>query len=235
MNLAIDTSTGIVSLALVQDKECLAELTWRSGQEHTTQLLPALSSLLDRVKGDIRSVTAVIVARGPGSFNGLRVGISTAKGLAFSLGVPLAGVSTLEAEAYQHAASGLPVCPVYNAGRGEIAAAVYQRRGQEWIELVPEHLTTLDELCNQIVTETVFCGELAAGSSAELRERLGEKAVIPPQAALVRRALFLAELGARRLAAGQADDPATLQPIYLRRPNITQPRQPYRTAAGGNE
>jgi len=109
MQLAIDTSTDTASLALVQDSEVLAELTWRCGQNHTTQLLPHLSHLLNQVNLSLQSASCIIVARGPGSYNGLRVGISTAKGLAFSLGIPIIGISTLEAEAYQHAEIGLPV------------------------------------------------------------------------------------------------------------------------------
>ena len=168
------------------------------------------------------------MARGPGSFNGLRVGISAAKGLAFSLGVPLIGISTLEAAAYQHAETGLPICPVFNAGRGEIAAALYQMQDGEWRQLAAEHLTTVEGLCSQITAETVFCGEYAPAIAAELRKQLGQRAIIPPSIAMVRRAGFLAELGQKRLEAGDYDDPATLQPIYLRLPHITKPKQEWR-------
>ena len=85
MQLAIDTSTDMASLALVRGDEVLAELTWRCGQNHTTQLLPHLTHLLNQAKLSLQSANGIIVAKGPGSYNGLRVGISTAKGLAFSL------------------------------------------------------------------------------------------------------------------------------------------------------
>ena len=109
MQLAIDTSTDTASLALVQDSEILAELSWRCGQNHTTTLLPYLTSLLSQTGLKLGSVTGIIVARGPGSYNGLRVGISTAKGLALSLGISIVGVSTLAVAAYQHAETDLPV------------------------------------------------------------------------------------------------------------------------------
>src|SRR4030042_405226 len=155
MQIAIDTSTGTASLALVQDSEILAELTWRCGQNHTTQLLPRLSHLLNQAGLDIGLASCVIVARGPGSYNGLRVGIGTAKGLAFSLGVPIIGVSTLEVKAYQHAGRGLPVCPIFNASRGEIAAAGYQMKRNKWCQLTAEHITTVDALCSQIIAKTI--------------------------------------------------------------------------------
>ncbi len=222
MQLAIDTSTDTASLALVQDDEVLAELTWRCGQNHTTQLLPHLSHLLNRTELSLQSVSGVIVARGPGSYNGLRVGISTAKGLAFSLGIPIVGISTLEAEAYQHAETGLPICSILNAGREEIATATYQKKGNKWCQLTAEHITTVDALCSQITTKTIFCGEFIPSIAAQLEKQLEQKAVILPPAAGLRRASFLAELGLKRLKAGDYDNPTTLQPLYLRGPSITK-------------
>jgi tRNA threonylcarbamoyl adenosine modification protein YeaZ len=224
MQLAIDTSTDTASLALVQDGEVLAEVTWRSGQNHSVELLPHLTYLLNQAKLSLQSTSGIIVAKGPGSFNGLRVGISTAKGLAFSLGIPIVGISTLEVEAYQHAETGLPICPIFNAGRGEIATAMYQRQGSDWRQLATEHITTVEALCSQITTKTIFCGELVPIIASQLRKQLKQRAVIPTSASRLRRAGFLAELGQQRLKAGDYDHPATLQPIYLRRPPITEPK-----------
>jgi tRNA threonylcarbamoyl adenosine modification protein YeaZ len=220
LQLAIDTSTDTASIALVRDGELLAELTWHSKQNHTSELLSHLSHLLDRT--GIQSVNCVFVARGPGSFNGLRVGVSTAKGLAFSLGIPIVGLSTLEVDAYQHAETGLPICPVLNAGRDEIVTAIYQMKRDRWHQLSPEQITTVDALCSQITARTVFCGEFVPAVAPRLRKNLGGKAVISSPAARWRRAGFLAELGQRRLETGDNDNPATLQPIYLRRPPITE-------------
>jgi len=224
MQLAIDTSTDTASLALVQDNEVLAELTWRCGQNHTTQLLTHLAHLLNQTKLNLQSADGIIIARGPGSFNGLRVGISTAKGLALSLGIPIVGISSLEAEAYQHAETGLPICPIFNAGREEIATAIYQKKHNEWRQLTAEHITTVETLCSQITTKTIFCGEFIPLIAKQLTKQLKQKAVIPPPAAGLRRASFLAELGRNRLKAGDYDNLATLQPLYLRRPAITQPK-----------
>ncbi len=224
MQLAIDTSTDTASLALVHGSEVLAELTWHSGQNHTTQLLPHLAHLLNQTKINLQSINCIIVAKGPGSFNGLRVGISTAKSLAFSLGIPIVGISTLEVEAYQHAETGLPVCPILNAGRGEVATAIYHRKYNKWRQLTTEHITTIEALCSQITTKTIFCGEFIPLITTQLREQLKQRAIIPPPATLFRRASFLAELGLKRLEAGDYDDPASLQPLYLRHPPITKPK-----------
>ncbi len=224
MQLAIDTATDTASLVLIQNGEVLAESTWRCEQSHTTQLLPHLVDLLNQHNLSLQSVDCIIVVRGPGSYNGLRVGISTAKGLAFSLGIPIIGISSLELAAYQHADTGLPICPILNAGRGEIATAIYQKKNNKWSQLAPEHITTVDQLLPQITTKTVFCGEFVPSIATELRNQLKEKAVIPPPAIPAQRASLFAKLGQMRLEAGEYDDPLTLQPLYLRRPQITTPK-----------
>ncbi|TRZ49646.1 MAG: tRNA (adenosine(37)-N6)-threonylcarbamoyltransferase complex dimerization subunit type 1 TsaB [Dehalococcoidia bacterium] len=225
MQLAIDTSTNTASLALAQDNEVLAELTWHCGQNHSVQLLPNLAHLLNQTGTSLQSISGIIVARGPGSFNGLRVGVSTAKGLAFSLGVPIVGISSLEVAAYPHAETGLPICPIFNAGRGEIATALYQRKNEKWRQLTSEHITTVETLCSQITTQTIFCGEFIPLIAIQLRKQLKRRAIIATPAARLRRAGFLAELGQQRLEAGNYGDPATLQPLYLRRPPITKPKR----------
>ena len=222
MLLAIDTSTDTASLALVQDSQVLAELTWRCEQNHSVELLPRLADLLSQAKSSLQSINCIIVAKGPGSFNGLRVGVSTAKGLAFSLDIPIVGISTLEVEAYQHAETNLPICPIFNAGRGEIATAIYQMKDNEWRQIIGGHITTVETLCSQITTKTLFCGEFVASIAGELRKQLKRKAIISSSTARLRRASFLAELGQQRLAAGNYDNPATLHPLYLRRPPITK-------------
>ena len=224
MLLSIDTSTDTASLALAQGGEVLVELSWHCGQNHTTQLVPQLTHLLNQTGTNIQSINGIIVAKGPGSFNGLRVGISTAKGLAFSLGIPIVGISTLEAAAYQHAETGLPICPIFNAGRGAIATALYQKKHNRWRQLIAEHITTVERLCSQITRKTVFCGDFIPFIATQLREQLKQKAVILSSAAVLRRAGFLAELGLKRAESGIYDNPATLQPIYLRRPPITKPK-----------
>ena len=224
MLLAIDTSTDTASLALVQDSQALAELTWCCGQNHSVELLAQLVHLLNRAKSGLQSISGLIVAKGPGSFNGLRVGLSTAKGLAFSLGIPIVGISTLEVAAYQHAETGLPICPIFNAGRGEIATAMYQKKGTKWLKLAPEHITTVDVLCSQVAAKTIFCGEFIPFIANQLRKQLRQMAIIPPPASRLRRASFLAELGQKQLETGNFDNVATLQPLYLRRPPITKPK-----------
>jgi len=222
--VAIDSSTANASLALVKDGQVAAELSWRSNLNHSVELLPSLNNLLRQAGWDIADVKAIVVARGPGSYNGLRVGLSTAKGLAFALGIPLIGVSTLETMAYAWAVTGLPVCAMVDASRGEVAAARYQVRDGQWTTLEDEHITTLEAACVVTTSRTVFCGELTSEMTEEIARRLGDLAVLPSTACRLRRAAYLAELGEMRLRRGETDPVAALEPHYLRRPPITPPK-----------
>ncbi|MBI4288917.1 MAG: tRNA (adenosine(37)-N6)-threonylcarbamoyltransferase complex dimerization subunit type 1 TsaB [Chloroflexi bacterium] len=224
MELAIDTSTFFASVALAREGVVTAELTWRCGQNHTVELLPAIDLVLGQVKEPKSSIMGVIVARGPGSFNGLRVGIATAKGLGYALGIPVVGMSTLEVEAFPHLETGLPVCAVHNAGRGEVAAALFREVSGQRLRVWEEQILSPRDLVNRIDEKTVFCGEIPADLAAMLKDVLGPLAAVVVGASALRRAGFLAELGWSRLHRGDHDDLAALQPLYLRRPPITIPK-----------
>jgi tRNA threonylcarbamoyl adenosine modification protein YeaZ len=221
MLLAIDTSTDNAAIALAPADGTLIEMVWRCERNHTVELLPHVSALLAESGVSVKSLRGIIVAIGPGGFNGTRAGVATAKGLAFSLDIPVVGISSLEAVAYEHATIGLPVCPVFNAGRGEVATALFRQSHGVWSRLELERIATLEELAASIKEKTVFCGEYIPAVAAELKQRLGEMAEIA--AGEPARARMLAELGRARLAAG-SDSPAGLQPLYLRRPSISQPK-----------
>ena len=222
MILAIDTSTDTASIALYRPGEgLLAEQSWRSGREQTTQLLPNIQRLMALVGVGVSDLGGIAVATGPGSFSGVRIGIATAKGLAYSLGIPIWGVPTLDALAYQQVAvTAAQVCAVINAGRGRLAWAVYRTRGTHWQRLTPYQNSTPQEMAEAVQAletnvATLFCGEVDQNVAAALTETLGKEAAIAPAAAALRRAGYVAELALQRDLRGERDDPATLQAIYL--------------------
>ena len=229
MELAIDTATDTASVAVSREGKPLAEISWLAGQNHTVNLMPNALHLFKLIGEELNKIDAVFVSLGPGSYNGLRAGLSAAKGLALSLNIRLIGIGTLEIEAYPHADAGLPICVVHNIGRGEIATASYRMNDTGWQKLVEEHITTLDALCKTIDSKTVVCGQFSGFPETQpnpaefIAERLGELVVI--RETTLRRAGYLAELGWRRLERGESDDIATLQPLYMRRPAITKPRE----------
>ena len=229
MELSIDTATDTASVAISYKGRPLAEISWLAGQNHTVNLMPNALHLFKLTGEELNKIDAVFVSLGPGSYNGLRAGLSAAKGLALSLNIHLIGIGTLEVEAHPYADTGLPICVIHNIGRGEIASATYRMLDTGWHKLIEEHITTLDALCKTIDSKTVVCGQFAAFPENQpnpaqfIAERLGDLALI--RETTLRRAGVLAELGWRRLEHGESDDIATLQPLYLRRPSITKPRE----------
>jgi len=213
--LAIDTSTTLTGLALYDATGPRAECAWASGRNHTAQLLPQLDLLLRHLGAERGDLHAVAVALGPGSWSGLRVGLSVAKGLALAAGMPIFGISTLDALAYQHGLPDMPVFPLIRLGRERFAVAEFRPDGLGPGRCGPDRNVGLAELCAEIVGPARFCGDLDAEVRAQLHDSLGALAHLPPPAANLRRPSFLAELAWQRLAAGTPDDLTTLEPIYL--------------------
>ncbi len=225
MLLAIDTSTRNAGAALARDGQVVSAHSWRSAVNHTAELMPAVSQLLTAAGLTVNDLDGITVALGPGGFSALRVGMSVAKGLAMVSGKPLLGVNTLEAEAQLYLKSGLTVCPMLDAGRGEVASACFAPGGQrvrEDIICSPEEL--LEELLPVTAGAILFCGEGLPPYADLIGPRLGSRAVITGHTPAAR-LWALAELGQRRLTAGAGADLATLQPHYLRMPSIGGPKR----------
>lgn len=217
MLLAIDTATALTGLALYGPHGLLAESVWESGRNHTAQLLPQIDTLLRYAGATPADVTVIAVGLGPGSWSGLRVGLSLAKGMALAGDLPVIGMSTLEALAYQYLPTTLPVYPLIRLGRERYATAPFMARDR-LERLAPDRNVTLGELCAVVSGRAFFCGDLDAATIAGLQRGLGDRAVFPLPAARLRRPSFLAELAWQRHLEQRYDDVATLEPIYLGEP-----------------
>lgn len=217
MLVAIDTSTDYASLALHDGFQVRVEHTWESQRRHTVELLPRLVAALEQLGLGVKHLSGVAVARGPGSFTGLRVGMAVAKGLSLARGLPLVGIPTLDVIAAAQGRSRHTLCTVLQAGRGRICAATYRWRDGRWHPREEPRLTTWQKLTDEVASPTLFCGEIDP-AGAEVLANLDDLVTLLPAAARLRRAGFLAEEAWRRLNLGETDDPATLTPIYLQRP-----------------
>ena len=217
MLVAIDTSTDTSSLALHDGFQLRVEHTWEAPRRHTVELLPRLATAFDRLGISADDLSGIAVARGPGSFTGLRVGMAIGKGLALARGVPIVGIPTLDVIAYAQGRDERPLCAVLKAGRGRICAASYHWADGEWISTDGPYLTTWQALVEGTDTATRFCGEIDK-TGGEALHSLGKLAELVPAAARLRRAGYLAELGWQRLNRDDVDDPATLAPVYLHYP-----------------
>jgi tRNA threonylcarbamoyladenosine biosynthesis protein TsaB len=233
MLLAIDTSTNYASLALTEGDALLAELNWRVGQRHGSETLERARWLVRGQGIAMSQLDGVAVALGPGSFNGVRVAVATAKTLAFALNVPLYGVPTLDVIAWGARLSADPIWALLDGGRGEVFAACYDAGAAPTI-WAPQPITTADHsaavgpyllttplaLAARISGPVVFTGEWRDATHDTLAQALGERARFTSSLA-ARRGAWLAELANQRAQRGAADDPRALEPLYVRRPNIT--------------
>jgi len=218
MLLAIDTATRMASIALYGPAagRILGEEIWYSNDNHSVELMPRVARLMGTQGLVPARLTGLAVSLGPGSFTGLRTGLSTAKGLALALKVPVVGIPTLEVTARPHMTQRLPIWAILQAGRGRICVAHFARQRGHWRRQGPYLLTTVEALGDQVEREAaLFCGEIDAREASLIQQRLGEDAVIVTPAASPRRAAYLAEIGWERLACGDHDEPVTLSPIYL--------------------
>lgn len=225
MLLAIDTSTRYAGVALADGWRVVSCRSWYSAVNHTAELMPAVAETLGAAGVTVKDLEGIAVALGPGGFSALRVGMSVAKGLALAADKPLAGVGTLDLEAWHYRAAGLPVCALLDAGRGEVATALFK----EGNRARPDSIVSPEELAAEVGDTTLFCGEGLQPYGELLRQRLGSRAVVAGNAPAAR-LYALAALGRERLEAGDGDEVATLQPYYLRMPTIGGPKRRDRAA-----
>lgn len=236
MLLAIDSSTGAASVALYDERGVIGETTWRTRENHTRSLMPEIVRLLDLCRVRVHDLKAFGVATGPGSFTGLRIGLSAAKGLALSQNASLVGIPTLDICAHAFAGQSLPVWAILEAGRGRFAAALYESRGY-WMDRRTDYVfgapatiaarleTLLGELTvgaeaqtearSEVIFRVLVTGELSDALIELLCQQFGERVVIMNPGARSRRAGLLADLAWRRWKENQVDDLNTLAPFYI--------------------
>ena len=239
MLLAIDTSTSWASLALLDATGTpRAVRSWAVGQQHSVQIFGGIEQVLADGAAQRNDVTAVAVATGPGSFNGLRVAVTVAKTLAFVWGVPLVGVATLDALAqvqnHAHGAS-RTIFAALEAGRDELYigwynlkndARIVERSGAISIATATERSALGGML--QSDRPVLVTGELTPTHVQELARIFGIATDAPgPGAAFADplaapdRAVGVGEIALAQLARGDVADLLALEPMYVRRPNIT--------------
>lgn len=219
LTVAIDTTSDTAGVALFEGDTLLSELTWHSRLSHSRDLLPGLEWLLQRASRSRDAIAGVAVCLGPGSYAGMRVGVSTAKALAYGLGASLAGVGRLEADALPFAgAAQSRIVAVHAAGRAELAWAAYVPEDGALREAVAPGLTPVPELGDRLDAADLVCGEPASLPAIfldSLARRGVRFAAVHPS-----RVVAVGRIGLRRLAAGLRDDPNSLLPLYLRAPAI---------------
>lgn len=215
--LAIETSTKTASIALLDGTEIIAEIFLNAGIHHSVVLLPAIENIFKVTQIRAGDIDLYTCASGPGSFTGIRIGISTVKGLALATGKPVVGVSTLDALAFNVVGSSSVVCPMLDAKKKQIYTALYRTgRGDTFEKIMGERVADVEDFLKCIEKETIFLGEGALKYSKMIKDMLPGKAYIASGLHNLLRASAVALLGKRKYHEGDYVDPFTLTPTYLR-------------------
>ncbi|MEN6437475.1 MAG: tRNA (adenosine(37)-N6)-threonylcarbamoyltransferase complex dimerization subunit type 1 TsaB [Syntrophobacter sp.] len=224
--LAADTSSMSGSLALIEDGTIVAEWTLRSAQTHNRRLLGAIDQILDQAAWSLDSVDGFAVTAGPGSFTGLRIGMTTIKTLAWTRGKLYAAVPSLDALAFPFACAALPVCTIIDARKQEVYCALYRSDPRGTVRnIMPCTALSPLELARRITEPVIFCGDAWPLYKNQIKRKLGALAIGAPASLHMLRAGFVGEIAAKRFEKGQSDDPATSIPYYVR-PSEAEIRYP---------
>lgn len=214
--LAIDTSTPAGSVAITRGEQLLGELFLKGNGTHTDHLLSSIQLLFEKVSLGIEDLDAMAVVLGPGSFTGLRVGIATAKGLALAAEIPVIGVSSLRALAFQASFARYPVCALLDARKNEVYAGFFHWENGAPEALGAEEVLPPERLLERLEGDTLFVGNGASAYRTLIVRHLGQHAHFAPALWDFPRASCAAILALESLRSGQTVPLAGLSPCYIR-------------------
>lgn len=216
--LALESSAVAASAALCEGERLIAQSFQHTGLTHSRTLMPMVQDLLKNCGMTLDDVDLIAVAAGPGSFTGLRIGVSTAKGLAWPSRKPCAAVSTLEAMAWPLAHTGQVIVPVMDARRSQVYNAIFQSDGQSLQRLAPDRAISMDRLATEL--EKIPGTQILVGDGAQLcyntfMER-GLSVHLAPPHLLLQSAWGVARGAVELARENRLTDSAGLVPVYHR-------------------
>lgn len=218
--LALETSALVASVAIVEDDKLLASTTLDNGHTHSETVLPMTEHLLALCGMEAADIDLYAVTTGPGSFTGVRIGVSLIKGLAFGRNKPCVGVSTLEALAYNMEGCVGILCPVMDARRSQLYNALFYSDGKQITRLTPDRLIPAEQLLSEIEQYADDCESIyTVGEGAPILSEINEGALPLLEPALLARrqsAVSVARIALAKYEVGETLSDSALLPTYLR-------------------
>ena len=221
--LAFESSAKAASVALVRDGKLISQYSQCSGLTHSRTLLPMAEDMLKNTETSLKDLDLLAVAHGPGSFTGVRIGVSTVKGLAWAAEKPCVGVSTLEAMSWHGLAKGGLICPVMDARRSQVYNALFEIREGRPVRLTEDRPIALADLAEEL--KALDRPAFLVGDGAELARRYFEANSVPCEVApenLLWQSAWGVAMAAADKTPGNAD---SLLPVYLRLSQAERERQ----------
>lgn len=217
--LSIDTATLVSSVALATQDKLLAELVIQTRKTHSETLMPHIAELLRMARIDKADIEGIAVSLGPGSFTGLRIGLATAKAMAYALKIPIVGISTFETLAYNCPMPGIYLSPLLDAQKNNVYQSVFSWQQGSLVEILPARVVGIEQAVKEaslMDKPVVMLGEAAVMYRQKI-EAEGTNLIFPPQHIVIPHAGAVAVLGCNLLLKGISHDVMNLEPVYIRR------------------
>lgn len=220
LTLAVDTSGVVASCAVAEDKKVVAELSVQYGKTHSKKIVPMLKNVLSMIDKDFSDIDLFAAVIGPGSFTGLRIGVVTIKGLAYSLKKPVCGIPTLDSLAYSMPDFKGIISPMLDARNDQVFTAFYRKAGNKLDKLTPDLGIHIDEWLNYIEDfneDVLILGDAVPMHYDMLSGKLGDRVICAGQSMAHQRASAAALLAEEAYYANKAVSAFELEPLYLRK------------------
>lgn len=220
--LAIDTSTMLGGIVIMDENGLIAEIRLNVKSTHSERLMTTIDYALKQASITLSDIDVFAVAIGPGSFTGLRIGLSTVKGLSYATGKPIVSVPTLEAFAWNFPYSRYPVCTMLDARKKEVYTALFEWKDEGFVRLIDERSARPEEFMRYTLHPTpydkfIFAGDGVLLYKTKIMEIMGEKAIFASPEKMVPSPANVAYLGIKKAMKGEFSEPVSLVPFYIRR------------------
>ena len=217
LTLAFDTSSRTASVAVLSDDTILYESIINTGLNHSEILMPSIDYVLRQVRLKISDINLFACTLGPGSFTGLRIGVSTLKGLMLATGTPATGVSSLAAVALNPGITSKTICSMIDAGRGQVYVAYFKYDDKNVLQQIgKEQAVNPQEIVNNTDKNTLFVGDGVIKYAGNINSIQFQEVYVASDLQHYIRASAVGILGLRKFAENNLLDASTLVPVYLR-------------------
>lgn len=229
--LALDTSTNVASVAILEDDVIIGEYSCNKGKTHSQRLMPMIQSLFEKVGLCATDMDAFSASIGPGSFTGLRIGVTTVKSMAFAAGKPVISVYTLDALAYNLPMSKALICPIIDARNSQVFTAIYRfvnDKLERLTDYLGIHINELVDIIRPMGGEIVLLGDASSMHRDYFAMELGERLCIAPPNTSFAKASSVAVLARNAFVDGKLESSYEMVPFYLRKSQAEREREKIR-------
>lgn len=226
--LALDTSTNVASVAILEDDVIIGEYSCNKGKTHSQRLMPMVENLLEKVGLSAKDMDAFAASIGPGSFTGLRIGVTTVKAMAFAAAKPVISINTLDALACNLSTSKAIICPIIDARNSQVFTAIYKFTNgklERLTDYLGTHINELVDIIRSMQGEIVLLGDACTLHKDYFAAQLGDRLSIAPPNTALANASSVAMLARNAFLEGKLESCYDMVPFYLRKSQAERERE----------